>query len=130
MNSPSVFLSYAHDDKPWAEAFAAALRQQGVSLWFDEWDKLGDKPSEALDAALRRSETLVVVLDHLSVEKPALFFELGAALAMKKRIIPIVSEGVERSKIPVPLLRVRSLVKKDPQETAEEVARAVSAIAA
>jgi ABC-type branched-subunit amino acid transport system substrate-binding protein len=128
MNGPDVFLSSTDEDKPWAEAFAQALRRQGLSLWFDQWDlKPGDKLNEALDAALRDSETVVLLLGPKSVDRPSLFFELGAALALNKRVIPIVSEGVERSKIPVPFLHVRYLVKKDPQETADEVARAVAA---
>jgi hypothetical protein len=49
-----------------------------------------------------------------------------AALALRKRIIPIVSEDVERSKIPAPLLRMNHFVQGDPEQTAEEVARAVA----
>lgn len=128
MRPRSVYLSYVQEDKPWVEAIAEALRNQGVSLVSDNWDiKAGESWREKLDAALRQSETIVLLLGPKSVEKPAFFFELGAALAMKKRIIPIFSEGVERSKIPVLPLHVRSLVRKEPQETAEEVARAVAA---
>jgi ABC-type branched-subunit amino acid transport system substrate-binding protein len=125
----SVFLSYSQEDKPWAEAFAKALRRRGLSLWLDEGDlKAGeDSVDEAVDAALRQSETVVLLLGPGSVERPSLFFELGAALAMRKRIIPILSEGMERSKIPVPLLHGRYLMKKNPQETAQEVAQAVAA---
>jgi ABC-type branched-subunit amino acid transport system substrate-binding protein len=128
VSPPSVFLSYSHEDKPWAEAFAKALRKKGLSLWLDEADlKIGDSVNEAVDAALRQSETVVLLLGPGSVERPSLFFELGAALAMRKRIIPILSEGMERSKIPVPLLHGRYLMKKNPQETAQEVAQAVAA---
>ena len=127
MSQPQVFFSYAQEDKAWAESFAEALRRQGLSLWFDEWDiKPGDKLRDALDQALRTSEAVILLLGPRSVERPALFFELGAALAMKKRIIPIVSKDMERSKIPVLLRRVRQLTQEDPEETAEEVVKAVA----
>jgi hypothetical protein len=127
MSDPQVFLSYAHEDKPWAEAFANALRDQGLSLWFYDWDlKPGDALSDAIGEAFRTSGALVVLLGPRNVETPALFFELGAALALNKRIISIVSEEVDRSKIPLPFRRVRYLVQRDPEETAEEVARAVA----
>jgi hypothetical protein len=128
MNHPTIFLSYSQEDKAWAKAFADALKRHGISLWFDEWDlKPGDKLSDAIDRALRESETLVFLLGPKSVDKPSLFFELGAALALQKRIISVVSENIHRSEIPAPLLRMRRVVQGDPEETAEEVARAVAA---
>jgi hypothetical protein len=45
---------------------------------------------------------------------------------MRKKIIPIVSEDFERSKIPIPLLQMRYLVRGTPDQTAEEVAKAVA----
>ncbi len=127
MSHPTIFLSYSHEDKAWVNAFADALKRHGLTLWFDEW---GLKPSEelttAIDRALRESEALVFLLGPRSLDKPALFFELGAALALQKRVIPVVSEDVERSKIPGLLLQMRHVVQGDPEETAEEVARAVA----
>jgi hypothetical protein len=127
MSKKKVFISYTHDDDTWAKAFADALAQHGLSLWFDQWDiKPGEKISEAIDQALRDSESVVFLLRPESVSSPNLFFELGAAVAMRKKIIPIISEDFERSKIPIPLLQMRYLVRGTPDQTAEEVAKAVA----
>jgi TIR domain-containing protein len=124
---PTVFLSYSHEDVDWARAFAEALKEQGVALWFDEWEiKPGNKATEAMERALRESQALVFLVGPSRVHQPNLFFELGAALALKKRIIPIVSEKVERSDIPGLLLHMRHVVQRDPEETAAEVAKAVA----
>lgn len=128
MSRPTIFLSYSQEDHVWAKAFAEALKRHGISIWFDEWDlKPGDDLIDAIDRALRESETLVFLLGPKSVDKPSLFFELGAALAMQKRIISVVSEDIQRSKIPAPLLRMLHVIQGDPEETAEEVARAMAA---
>ncbi|HKI05727.1 MAG TPA: toll/interleukin-1 receptor domain-containing protein [Thermoanaerobaculia bacterium] len=127
MSRPIVFLSYSHEDRAWAKTFADALKEQGLALWFDEWElKPGDKLADAMEKALRESQALIFLLGPESLDQPALFFELGAAVALKKRIIPVVSEGVERSKIPGLLLHMRHVVRRDPEETAIEVAKAVA----
>jgi TIR domain-containing protein len=128
MSVPTIFLSCSQEDRAWGKAFADALKRHGISLWLNEWDlKPGDDLIDAIDRALRESEALVFLVGPESVGKPSLFFELGAAMALQKRIISVVSEDVEQSKIPAPLLRMRHVVQGDPEETAEEVARAVAA---
>lgn len=127
MSRPIVFLSYSNEDRVWAKKFAEALKEQGLALWFDEWElKPGDNMADAMEKALRESQALIFLLDSKSLERPSLFFELGAALALKKRVIPVVSEGVEQSKMPGLLLHWPQVVRKDPQETAIEVAKAVA----
>jgi TIR domain len=127
MSRPIVFLSYSHEDHVWAKEFAEALKEQGLAIWFDEWElKPGDKTADAMEKALRESQALIFLLGPKSLDKPSLFFEIGAALALKKRIIPVLSEGVERSKMPGVLLHRPHVVRKDPEETALEVARAVA----
>ena len=127
MSKKQIFISYAHEDDSWAKAFADALAKHGLTLWFDQWNiKPGEKISEAIVQALRDSESVVFLLRPESVNSPNLFFELGAAVAMKKKIIPIISEDFERSKIPTPLLQMRYLVRSTPDQTAEEVVKAVA----
>lgn len=126
MSSPKIFLSYAREDRPWAEAFADALEKEGISSWLDASIRPGDKWQEAIEQALRESAAVILLVGPRSVGNPFLFFEMGAALAMKKRIIPVVSDEVERSKIPVPLLQRQYVVQGDPEATAREVARAVA----
>jgi hypothetical protein len=47
-------------------------------------------------------------------------------VALNKKIIPIIPDDLDRSRIPIPLLQKRYLVQREPDETAEEVARAVA----
>lgn len=126
MTSPKVFISYSHDDDEWVRAFAEALRDQNVDVWFDQWDvALGASLHDALETGLRESDAMVTVVSRSNARSPNMFFELGLALGMGKRLIPIVSKDLELSWIPFDL-RTRRFVKKgSPMETAREVASAV-----
>lgn len=127
MSTSKVFISHSKDGTRWTKSFADELSKRGVSSWVDEWNvKPGEKLSDAIDRALRESETVVFVLSPRAVESKALFWELGAAVALGKRIIAVISEDLERSQVPVPLLQTRYLIQGPPDEAAEEVARAVA----
>lgn len=127
MTEPKIFLSYDHEDQEWARGFAEALRDSGVSVWLDQWElKPGDKIREALEQALLGSDTVVFLLGAGAARSANVFFELGAAVALNKRIIPILAEDLDRSEIPMPLLQTRYVVRSTPKETAREVLRAVA----
>lgn len=127
MSESQIFISHAHDDTTWSRAFANALTERGAAPWYDEWSiKPGEKLRVALERALRASDTVVFILSPRSIQSAALFWELGAAVAMNKRIIPVISEELDRSRIPVPLLQTRYLTRGTPDEIADEVLKAVA----
>src|SRR5213593_2614396 len=97
-----IFLSYSHKDRPWVEAFTRTLEGAGVRAWFDAANlSPGERWDELTQDALRKSQTLVVILSHNSVDSPWTFFELGAAFADGKRIIPILVEDLDWNRIPL-----------------------------
>ncbi len=127
MSSPKIFLSYSHEDREWVREFAEALEERGLPLWYDEKElKAGDNIADAVESALRESEAVIFVLNDQNVLRPSLYFELGAAVAARKKIIPIVGEHSTRRSLPGSLLKRRYLVQGDPGETADEVLRAVA----
>ena len=94
MGKPNVFISYSRRDVDWARSFAQALKQRGVIVWFDEFDvQPGESVRDALESALRNSDVLVALLDAEYPSKPAVFFELGAAIGMGKKVCRNCSEG-------------------------------------
>ncbi len=91
MEKQSVFISHSARDTDWARSFAQVLKERGVTVWFDEFDvQLGESLRDALEAGLRNSDVLVTLLDADSSSKPNLFFELGAAIGMGKRVVAMV----------------------------------------
>lgn len=128
MNRPQVFISHASSDREWSRAFAEALKARGLDVWFDEFEiGPGELLEDAMESALRNSDVLVTVVDNRMLNAPTLFFELGAALAMGKRIVAIVPKDLDPSLLPIEIRRRRYLLRDSPQETAEELSHALSA---
>jgi predicted nucleotide-binding protein len=126
MSARKIFISYSHDDTDWVRAFAEALRHERIEVWLDQWEvKLGESLRDALEAGLRQSDAIVAVVSRSNARNPNIFFELGVALGMGKRLIPVVSKDLETSSIPFDLRARRYITKGSPEETARQVASAV-----
>jgi predicted nucleotide-binding protein len=125
---PSVFVSYSRRDVDWARSFAQALKQREVSVWFDEFEvRPGEPWRDALESALRNSDVLVALLDAEYPSRPAVFFELGAAIGMGKKVVAIVPKDLDPVNLPLDLRLRRYLVRESPEETAEEFSHTLAA---
>jgi len=121
-----VFLSYAINDKPWVHEFSTALRHAGVTDWFDAHDlKPGERWQEAIEDALRESKVLVVVVSPYSFKSPWTFFELGAAVAGDKRIIPVVASETDWTELPALIRQFQFVREPNPAEAARVVANVI-----
>jgi TIR domain len=128
MEKRTVFISHSAGDADWARSFAQALKGRGVSVWFDEFDvRPGESVRDALEAGLRSSDVLVALLDANSPSKPNLFFELGAALGMGKRVVAIVPKDLDPSVLPLEVRLRRYLIRDTPEQTAEELSNTLQA---
>ena len=121
-----VFISYSLKDKPWVAEFASALKDSGVRALFDVAElSPGDRWQDRVQEALRSSRTLVIILSKNSAQNPWTFFELGAAVADDKKIIPVLSEDVGPETL-APFLRFQFLKESSPQEAGRQVADAIA----
>lgn len=121
-----IFLSYSNRDKSWVIEFVSALKDAGIKTWFDVHDITpGERWDEKIQQALRESSIIVVILSENSVESPWIFFELGAAIADKKRIIPVLVGDIESKRIPILLRRFQSLKEASPAEAGKRIAKVI-----
>ena len=129
MSTPKVFISYSQSDREWARKFAEAVLSCGIEIWFDQFElKPGDHLQLKIEEGFRKSDVVVLLVQPENANQPNLFFEIGAALGMDKKIIPVVPEEFEYKKFPSFLQRIQSLVRKSPEETAEELATALKSL--
>jgi hypothetical protein len=124
---PKVFLSYAAADGAWAQEFTHHLRGHGTDVvsagdiaWGQSW-------VDAIERGLRDSDVIVILYRDDSPSRPDVLFELGAAMAGGKLVIPVVYSDL--STLPVPVRDVRAVRKESPAGTAAAVARAIATIA-
>jgi len=122
-----VFISHSHEDPEWARDFAQALRDRGIEVWFDEFAILpGESIRDAIESGLRESDTIVALIDPDALNRPALFFELGAAIGLGKKVIAVVPKDFDPSKLPQSLRLRRYLFRDSPERTANELVSAAS----
>lgn len=89
-----VFISYAHADAHEARRLVTALRDTTVSGWLDAADMAsGASISSEVRSALETASAVVVLLSPRSLESEWVQFEIGAAEALGKRIIPVIVSG-------------------------------------
>jgi hypothetical protein len=77
----SVFISYAHADKPFARQVADGLAKQGCRVWIDEGElRIGDSLIERISEALDRVDFVAVLVSAHSVNSEWCRKELSLAM--------------------------------------------------
>lgn len=90
----NVFISYARSDSGEAERLVKSLRAINVTGWLDQADiAAGESISSAVRDAIVRSSAVVVLLSPNSLRSEWVQFEIGAAEALEKKIIPVIVSG-------------------------------------
>ena len=86
---PSVFLSYARDDREVVQQLAQGLMERGVSVWRDQ-EKLyaGQKWPKALGEAIASHDAFLLVWSKHSAASEYVELEWCTAVALKKTILP------------------------------------------
>jgi nucleoside 2-deoxyribosyltransferase len=118
----SIFISHSGADSKWVRDFAESLRSQGSEVWLAEAQlKPGQPISAAVEKGLRDSDIVAFVVTSPSAIRSNLLFELGAAIAMGKRAVPIVAVDVRASDLPFPLRARLALTMESPDKTAAKL---------
>lgn len=90
----NVFISYAHSDADEARSLVKALHESKVVGWLDNADiAAGEAISSAVRDALKRSTAVIVLLSPRALHSEWVQFEIGAAEALGKKIIPVIISG-------------------------------------
>ncbi|QEV68785.1 tetratricopeptide repeat protein [Streptomyces chartreusis] len=90
-----AFVSYAHEDEPWAKTLAENLHRLGLTVWLDQWELVGgQRLASRLQDGLARAGAVVTVVSRPWVESGWCGEEFDAAVAAAvrrgQRLIPIL----------------------------------------
>lgn len=89
-----VFLSYALDDKDVARDLAKRLSNEGLDVWFDEWQlQPGDNWSKQVGRALDQADAMVVLVTPEAMKSKGVRGEIEYALMTPRfegTLIPVV----------------------------------------
>jgi TIR domain-containing protein len=100
----SLFISYSHDDAPFADRLALALIKARVHVWVDRWElKVGDSLLQRIEAAIDSAGALLVVLSPRSVASEWCRKELTAGLVreLEERHVLVLPALLETCTIPL-----------------------------
>ncbi|MGA5035687.1 tetratricopeptide repeat protein [Streptomyces capoamus] len=95
-----AFVSYAHEDEPWAKTLAENLHRLGLDVWLDQWELVGgERVASRLQDGLATAGAVVAVVSRHWVESGWCGEEFDAAVAAAvkrgQRLIPVLVGEVE-----------------------------------
>ncbi|MGW1966625.1 TIR domain-containing protein, partial [Streptomyces sp. NPDC001935] len=90
-----VFVSYAHEDKPWARKLAENLHRLGLDVWLDQWEIAGGElVASRLQDGLAKAGTVVAVVSRHWMDSGWCGEEFAAtvtaAVERGQRLIPVL----------------------------------------
>ena len=91
---PTVFLSYARADQPFAQKLITALESEGFRVWWDGLISGGHEFSEKIEQALSDADTVVVLWSEQSKRSQWVRDEAGYARD-HNRLVPVSIDGSE-----------------------------------
>jgi TIR domain len=116
------FISYERSDRDEAKRLVTALHAAKVSGWMDQTDlALSDSISSAIRDALKQSSVFVVLLSPRALHSQWVQFEIGAAEALGKKIVPVIVSGDHLEKQLPDILRDRKWIDARHRPHAEVV---------
>lgn len=103
MSVESIFVSYSSNDRPFALGLVKELQSLGANVWIDQLGiGLGENWDDAIEEALEKSETFMIILSPTSVESQNVLDEVSIAINTKKKMVPIL---IKQCELPMRLQR-------------------------
>ncbi|MEA5463398.1 toll/interleukin-1 receptor domain-containing protein [Leptothoe sp. PORK10 BA2] len=111
-----VFISYAEEDLTTREIVRYHLLQAGVTVWTNTVDiRLGEDFEVAIQRGLEEADNIVYLISQTSLASDYCQMEIDQALALNKRIIPMLVEPIDLNLLPDSLRKVQFINLMDNQ---------------
>ena len=128
--SPSIFISYSHEDKGLATALAEALRKRGLRVWIDEGElKVGDSIIERIATAIAEIDFFLALVSAASRDSNWCRKELALAVTgeLGREGVKVLPVRVDGAPMPESLLDVYCLElnAKIVDEVADKITAAI-----
>lgn len=101
-----VFVSYAHEDAAFVNKLVADLRAEHVPVWVDKDIPPGERWDRTVQAHLKKSSHLLLVLSPDSVDSDNVLDEISYAYSNQKTITPILHRPCD---IPFRVARIQRI---------------------
>lgn len=100
-----VFISYSRNDKAVMQQVRDDLEAAGLNVWTDEGIEVGTISwKEAIEQAIRNSETMVVLMSPSSNDSTWVQREIDYAEVQNVQILPLLIKGAPEASVPFALV--------------------------
>jgi nucleoside 2-deoxyribosyltransferase len=121
-----IFISHTRDSYEYARNLGAELKSFADVAVMDETEAIrGESIQNLIKRKLQASDVVIVLLTEGAAESPWVMFEIGAALGLGKRILPVLMGDLDHDKIDY-LIRDQQYLDArllNPTQTAKEIIR-------
>lgn len=119
----SVFISYSHDHRAFAGRLTSDLRRRGVKVYIDQRLQVGDGWQKQLAVAIGNTDAFVLLMTPSSVASEYVEWELDTALALKKKVFPLMYQpsDVPKTIISLQYIEIGQDYKKGLDQLAERI---------
>lgn len=104
-----VFLSYAREDRDFAQTLSREIESAGETVWLDDRIQPGERWDHAVHEQLTACKRLVVILSPHAVASENVLDEVGYALDNGKDVTPVLYRDCE---IPLRLRRIQYIDRR------------------
>ncbi len=105
-----VFLCYSSKDKTLLQRINYALKRKGITTWIYRSDsRIGEDFERATQRGILQAANFVLLLSKNSLAAGHCMEELKYAAALNKRVIPIITERIERWELPDELKSIANI---------------------
>ncbi|MBT9311992.1 TIR domain-containing protein [Leptothoe kymatousa] len=103
-----VFLSYAEEDFATREIVRYRLLQAGVTVWTNTVDiRMGEDFESAIQRGIEEADNVVYLISQASLASDYCQMEIDQALDLNKRIIPMLVEAIDVSRLPDTIRKIQ-----------------------
>lgn len=89
----TLFLSYAREERHFAELARIKLEEKGINVWIDKSRlRVGASWRDAIDKGIEESYAVLVAISAISTASSYVTYEWASALGQKKPVIPVLLE--------------------------------------
>ena len=99
-----LFISYSRADKEYVRHLVEVLRKQEFEIWFDEQIPVGKEWDDVLEAQIKGSDAMILVLSQTSTASENVKDEIACA---KHNKIPISPIKIEECDVPLRMMRTQ-----------------------
>ena len=118
-----MFVSYSRRDDEFVHRLVVDLQSRGKSVWLDtQGIQDGEVFPDAIREAIEQSDGFVFVITPESVGSRYCAQEVDHALALSKRVVPVLRAPVDDDRLPEPI-RVRNWIPFTPDQDVDVAAQ-------